>query len=259
MPGYASGLVIVLRHPDGHAAVTQQAHAAMCGQLARAWGNERFGSLDPGDSVRLAAEQHELGMLEWDRTPALDPASGLPVTVSGMDLAAHLPLRLQGPERVRDLDPYAALLVSLHHNSFYSKPPLVGLLRRNGRQINTYLARSAEFQQRLREELSTAPAEVERNWRLVRAWDGLSHQLLDDRAPCTLDAVPTANGAKAVLDLERDGDRAFTLDPWPFASERVVASAEASLLEGTYGDRESLREGLAAAPRIVLSYELVPR
>ena len=250
--------VIVLRHPAGHAAVTQQAHAAMCGQFARAWGNGPFGPLDPSDSIRLAAEQHELGMLEWDRAPAMDPATGLPVSVMGMDLATHLPLRLQGPERLRDRDPYAALLVSLHHASFYSRPPLVGRLRKGGRQINSYLERSAEFQRRLSEKLGVAPTEVERNWRLVRAWDGLSHSLLYERVPSTLDAVPVRDGKLTVLELDQ-GDEAFTLDPWPFESDRVVASAEASLLEGTFRDRETLLEGLARAPKVTLSYALVPR
>ncbi len=231
----------------------------MCGQLARAWGNEPFGAPDPSDSLHLAAEQHELGMLEWDGAPALDPDTGLPVTVSEMDLATHLPLRLRGPERIRDRDPYAALLVSLHHTSFYSQPPLVGLLRRPGRQINSYLARSAEFQRRLRDELGVADSEVERNWRLVRAWDGLSHKLLHDRVPGALGPVPTANGGSTALELSRSDEGSYALEPWPFAPERIVASADACLLEGTYRDRESLREGLATARRIELNYELVAR
>jgi len=230
----------------------------MCGELARAWGNELFGELDPSEDLYLAAEQHELGMLEWDRNPALDPHSGLPVTVQEMDLSTHLPLRLRGPERVRAQSPYAALLVSLHHTSFYAKPPRLGLLRKRGRQINSYLASSAEFQRQLREAVGAPDPQVERNWRLVRAWDGLSHCLMYDRAPGALEAVPTADGRLARLEFgARDG--VYTLDPWPFEPERVRASAEARLLEGPFSDRASLREGLAAAPRFELSYELVPR
>lgn len=230
----------------------------MCGELARAWGNERFGELDPAEDLCLAAEQHELGMLEWDRDPALDPQTGLPVTVSGMELSTHLPLRLLGPERLRAQSPYAALLVSLHHTSFYAQPPKLGLLRKRGRQINSYLAGSAEFQRQLREELGAPDPQVERNWRLVRAWDGLSHCLMYDRAPGALEAVPSADGRLARLKFgERDGHH--TLDPWPFQSERVSASTEARLLERTFSDRESLRGGLARAPQIDLSYELVPR
>src|SRR5438445_591647 len=80
-------LVIVLTHPGGHAAVAQQAHAWMCGQLARAWGNARFGVVVPAEEVCLAAEQHELGMVDWDLAPALDPDTGLPATVTRLDLS----------------------------------------------------------------------------------------------------------------------------------------------------------------------------
>jgi hypothetical protein len=228
----------------------------MCGRLAAAWGNERFGAVDPMADVVLAAEQHELGMLEWDDAPTLDSETGLPTTVNRLDVETHLPLRLQGPELLARQSGYAALLASLHHVSFYSQPPLYGLLRRPGRQIRDYLRRSSEFQERLRDELDAPEAEIERNWRLVRAWDGLSHTLMFERAPQTQRGVPGVDGMVELRVDRRDG--AHTVDPWPFASERLEVSVEARLLHGTFSDQTALQQALAGAPRIELSYELVP-
>jgi hypothetical protein len=44
---------------QGKIAITQPMHAWVSGQLARAWGNERFGTVEPSEEVCLGAEQHE--------------------------------------------------------------------------------------------------------------------------------------------------------------------------------------------------------
>ena len=44
---------------QGRIAITQPMHAWLAGQLARAWGNERFGDVEPLEEVCLGAEQHE--------------------------------------------------------------------------------------------------------------------------------------------------------------------------------------------------------
>lgn len=216
--------MIVLPHREGHAVVTQAEHARMCGVLGRAWA-------DPvSDEVILAAEQHELGMLAFDADPELDPDRGLPRTVNRMRLEAHLPLRLDGPRRLAEASPYAALLASLHHTSFYSKPPVYGLLRRPGRLIAAYLRESRAFQDELRARVDVPGQQVDRDWRLVRNWDGCAHRLM----------------------FGEDPDQ----DPWPFTPDRLALTLEARLLEGTFSDRGEMLRALASAPRIELSYEL---
>ena len=46
---------------EGLIVIGQPAHAWVSGQLARAWGNDRFGHFEPWEEVRLAAEQHDVG------------------------------------------------------------------------------------------------------------------------------------------------------------------------------------------------------
>lgn len=229
----------------------------MCGQLARAWGNQRFGPLEPAEEVCLAAEQHEVGMGAWDLEPELDLETGLPRTVTAMDPDVHLPLRMESPRRLMAQSRYAALLVSLHHTSFYDRPASIGLLRRAGRQIRDYLEQSAALQARLRETVEAGDPEIERNWRLVRTFDGLSHDLLYDRAPCGRGGVPAADGALVELSIERR-HAAHTIDPWPFTADRVLVRSEGRLLAGMFSDERSMREALVRAPWIDIGFELVP-
>jgi hypothetical protein len=249
--------LIVVRHRRGHLAVTQQSHAEMCGQLAEAWGNDRFPRPRTANDLVRAAAGHELGMLEWDREPALDPRSGLPASVKRMDPADHLPLRRLSPERLAARSEYAALLCSLHHTSFYAKPSPLRRMRRHHRLVHAYLGDERERQRALRATLRPGAAELERDWRLVRSWDAISHVLLLDRAPERVAGIPVDCDRREDISIRRSGE-GFRIDPWPFGAAEVVAGARGRLLERTYGDREEMLADLLDAPELELTYRLVP-
>ena len=245
--------MFVLGHPEGHVVVWQRAHAAMCAQLARAWGNAAFGGFEPRTIVELAAERHEMGM-DGER-PALDPATGLPKDFDALSHREHLPVQFDGPELLAEIEPYAGLLASLHHESFYRRTSPLAVLTRDGRVERRALRRAARLQQRLRAQLAPRDEEVDRNRRLVRYWDGLSHDLLYRRWPCVRRGVPATGGERHDIRLAADGDR-LTLEPWPLrsASERVSVSGR--LLRERCADEAQLRAALDAAPEVELAFVL---
>ena len=222
----------------------------MCAELAAAWGGGGFGPVEPAELLRLAAGEHELGWIAWDRSPILNPATGLPFTVIELDLQEYIRFQLDGPRLLAERSPYAALLTVHHHMSIYD---------RSGRDplVQSHLERSAAYRDELRAQVDATDDEIERNWRLIRAWDGISHELLYDWLPASRPA-PDAEGNEVELRLERD-DGAFTLAPWPFAARRVTVHARGRLLETTFTDQEQMRAALAEAPAITLEYELVER
>ena len=65
--------------PDGepHFVITMAEHTEMCGQLARAFGNDRFERLDPFEELVHVVENHDRGwdgyVLYW---PSCLPAAG---------------------------------------------------------------------------------------------------------------------------------------------------------------------------------------
>lgn len=221
----------MLRHDgDGVLAVGQASHAWLCGQLARAWGNERFGHVIPLDEVALGAEQHDVGMARWDLDPARDPVTGLPQ--SFMEMGAEVGARLwtRGPERLVTQSRYAALLAIMHGRRLYERHDLDGAPA----AVNAFLDHARDLQARLLQSLRADPFTAEhataelvaRNSQLVWIWDTLSLALLLDWAPRTLESVPTADGAIDVTLTPTGVPRTLSVSPWPFRATTVNVHCE---------------------------------
>jgi Protein of unknown function (DUF3891) len=227
---------------DGVFAIGQPAHAWLSGQLARAWGNERFGAFEPWEEVCLAAEQHDIGMAQWERRPTLNPETGLPRSFMELPLDEHLEIWWRAAPLVLSQSRYAALLVSMHGTALYERRNLDRLSPGDAGRVRAFLDGQRELQERLLASLDADPVQVRRNQRLVWTWDSLSLGLLLGWAPFQLEAVPSADGE---VDIAvEDG----ALDPWPFATSRVALRCEGRRLTGRFDDEERMREALAAAP-----------
>jgi hypothetical protein len=168
---------VLLRQDDrGVLAIGQASHAWLSGQLARGWGNEAFGPVEPWEEVCLAAEQHDVGMAAWDLEPTYDPASGLPVPFMDMALSEHLRLWMEGPRRVISQSAYAALLISLHGWRLYERRDLDRRPPEEAEQIRRFLAYQRDLQRELMTRLDghpgIDPAVLERNSLLVWASTG---------------------------------------------------------------------------------------
>src|SRR5215207_8209916 len=112
----------MLLRPDGDAviAIGQAGHAWISGQLARAWAEPVPHPL----ATQLAAEQHDVGMAQWDLTPDLDPETGRPVPFTKMALETHLGLWSAAPQRLLTQSVLAALAVSLQATRLYERRDL---------------------------------------------------------------------------------------------------------------------------------------
>jgi hypothetical protein len=264
---------MVLRHDDaGVLAVGQASHAWLCGQLARAWGNERFGAVEPRDEVALGAEQHDVGMARWDLEPARHPETGLPR--SFVDMGAHVNAALwsAGPQRLVTQSRYAALLAIMHGHRLYEHFDLEAATPADAEAVRAFLGHAAELERSLLDALRsdpvaaphTTPERVARNSQLVWTWDLISLALLLDWAPRTLEAVPTADAGAVDLALEwipgRGGrELVASLHPWPFAAaSEVRIHCEGRRLAGGFPDDGALARGLAEASWETVEFTLVP-
>ena len=258
----------MLLHTDkrGVLAVGQQSHAWISGQLARAWGNERFGAVEPYEEVCLGAEQHDIGMADWDLAPARNPDSGLPRSFMEMPIETHLDLWTAGPRRLVAQSRYAALLASIHGYRLYEHRDLTRLAPVDAEQVREFLGRQRRFQAELLESLRADPATaaaareetIARNSQLVWTWDTLSLAVCLDWAPYTAADVPTAGDPVAMRLAPAEQPRRFTLDPWPFASDNVILRCEGRRLRGPYHDDDQLSAAWAAAAWETIEFELSP-
>jgi hypothetical protein len=251
---------MLLREDDrGVLAIGQPSHAWISGQLARAWGNARFGEVEPREEVCLAAEQHDIGMAAWDLEPTFNPETGLPHSFIQMPLAVHLSLWGAAARRLLRQSRYAALLTSMHGVRLYELRDLSKLPPADAEAIRAYFAEQRAFQAELRASLQTDPAVIQRGSDLLWGWDYLSLGLCLGWAPCTAKGMPTADRSPVDVQLTPAGDSGVAIDPWPFAADRLTVHCEGQRLDPEgYANENELRAGLDAAPWETLTIELLP-
>jgi hypothetical protein len=250
--------MLLRRDGDAVIAIGQPAHAWLSGQFARAWGNRRFGAVEPREEVCLAAEQHDIGMAAWDERPELNPRTGLPRSFMELEFDVHLAIWSAAARLVVPQSRYAAVLVSMHGTALYERRDLARMAPGDAKRVRTFLAEQRALQEGLLATLRADPltaataaeAVVRRNQRLVWAWDSLSLALLLDWAPYDLKAVPAADGEVTVTL------RGATLDPWPFGAERQTFRCEGRRLAGRYDDEDELAAAFARAPWVTLEIGL---
>jgi Protein of unknown function (DUF3891) len=226
--------------------IGQPSHAWISGQLARAWGNERFGPVEPFEEVCLAAEQHDVGWSTRDLEPLFDPARGLPRSFMEMPLEIHLGLFTEGPRRLLTQSGYAALLVSMHGRRLYERRDLDRVSASDADTIRRFLAAQRQFEALLLDGLRADPAQVERNSRLIWTWDYLSLALCLGWDPATAKRCPAADGE---LDIELSARAGvFGLEPWPLRVPELTVHCEGRRLSGTADSEQALREAFERAP-----------
>ena len=240
---------------DGALAIGQLSHSWLAGQLARGWGNERFGGVEPRAPIVLGAAQHDIGWAHFDLEPRFNPDTGLPRSFLELTVEDHLAIWTDAPVELLSQSLWAALVVSMHGASLSE-------LRANGvpeqapivqPHIDAEHARQADLCARL----GVSEAQAERTRRQMWTWDGVSLALCNGWRPFTSRDVPDANGELVGVELRSHGDWASTLDPWPFAADRVEVECEARRLAPRYDDEAAMRRGFAAAPVETLVFTLV--
>jgi hypothetical protein len=237
-------------------AIGQASHAWLSGQLARAWGNERFPAPSPREEVCLAATQHDIGWTEWDLHPTLNPKDGRPYSFMDMpDLTAHIALWRAAPDKLLGQSVYAALLVSMHGTALYARRDLDELPDAEGDLVRRYLDAERSRQAELRGRLNADDGQLARNQRLIWTWDSMSLAVCLPWDPHTATRVPTADG-DADVEMHTTAPDRFQVHPWPFTPPEIRVYCEARRLTGRYGSERELQVALATGPLERLSFTL---
>src|SRR4051812_977686 len=245
--------MVLYETDDGVVCIGQASHAWVSGQLARRWGNERFARPEPFDEVCLGAEQHDVGMAEWDRLPELDPETGLPRSFMAMPLATHLELWSKAPSKVLTQSPYAALIVSMHGRALYDRGDTMEPGTDDSEAVARFVDEQNAFQRDLIANLGESQERADRNQVLVWALDFLSLAPLMGWIPDTIPAPTHPGEPHAELEVKPAGDLALTVDPWPFGEDELRIRYQGRRLDRTFDDQDELHAALAVAPWVTIT------
>jgi len=248
--------VLVRGEDDGALAIGQLSHSWLSGQLARAWGNERFQPPEPFEEVVLGAQQHDIGWALADLEPRLNRDTGLPRGFLETTVEEHLAIWRDAPDRLISQSLDAALVVSMHGRSL-SQLRAAGSDGPDLRLLDEHIADEQARQALLCERLGISDAQAERTRRQMWTWDGMSLSLCLGWRPFTAKDVPSREGLLDVA-LHDGGEGRCLVDPWPFTGTCVRVHCEGRRLDGGLRDQHELREAFAAARTVRLEFLLEP-
>jgi len=252
--------------PDRTIAISQTSHSWVSGQLARAWGNDRFARFEPYEQICYAAEQHDIGFLDWETQPTLNAWTGLPYTFEELPESIHLEIWRRGINQLMPVCYYASLVVSLHFcnlcERFHRNPP-------DRPEVVNFLQEQSEHQKRARETLGrdqllehAVASEVLAYHRdLIAVWDLLSLELCRGRSPeFRLPNVPVSSAKRVDLVVRQTGKgkTIWEVDPWPFATRALTTFCEGRVFRERFTDTEKMQLSLSNTDRVTVQFSFVP-
>ncbi|WP_340098473.1 DUF3891 family protein [Salinibaculum salinum] len=235
--------------------VTQPAHAALAGRLARMWVREAD-TTDP--EVAMAVYNHDNGWWAHDRCPHLTD-DGTPAGVGDVPPETWVEFYESGIDSVVQLDPYAGLLASMHGSGLRRErygltdgPPsdhpaydeFVDREERRQRQLASELpagrlSSADENALSTLHETGTVDDSESRLWRayrLLETWDICSIALCTATAGATTE-IPTAPAADVLV--EAVDDATVTVVPYPFETSPLTVQVPTRTVDKESFDTES--------------------
>jgi Protein of unknown function (DUF3891) len=235
--------------PSGVLAISQLTHAWISGQILRAW------SEPLGKPLLLAAEQHDIGWMDWETAPSFDPRTGRPHLFRDIGAAEHAPMWAKGVERALGAwGAHVALLISRHGGVIYRRYADRHRAREaDAEAAQRFLDAQAPIEMSWARALDLTPASLDRETMLLAFVDTLSLALCGElKTPLTLQA-PDRHGNVLEMQLVERPDRPFefVLSPWPFGEDRVAVEGEARPLpaEGRFSSEDEMRAWFFAPKR----------
>lgn len=212
----------------------------MCGQFARAFGNDRFEPLAPLDLMIYVISNHDAGWTEFDRDPVTDEQTGLPYNL--VDTPAHhiTVTSRRSPDFNEQRHAYCGLISSMHSWGLYngryglSNLVLIDKIPPQDRPLaDRMLEDELNRQQRLKVEIAKDPQlagqlggpRLFQNYKQLQFIDLLAlyfnriHR--DERSQQSFEHVPLNAQQETAVTIRPRRPGVYTLSPFPFAPNRA--------------------------------------
>ena len=280
--------MMVQTAPEGekHFVMTMLEHMDLCAQMARAYGNERFEALHPFDEVLYAVANHDRGWDDYDQQPIVDPQSGLPFIMAKTPPNDAVKTNRGSPDFNEAHHPYSGLLSSMHTWGLYNKrygfsrfvlrgrpgTTSIPVAESNRTMIDGMLDGEIKRQDKLKAKLAESPAtrnliedrHLFQNYKQLQFFDTLSLYFhlyhASERGNETYIHVPMTADEDATIEVRQISDRVYSLDPFPFAGDRLTLVCKGRYTSPLPADCDRTAAGtiLRSLPADSQTYELVP-
>jgi hypothetical protein len=244
---------------SGDLAISQLSHAWISGQILRAW-DENL-----GEALLLAAEQHDIGWMDWETAPSFNPQTGRPHLFREIGASVHAPMWTHGVERaLAAWGAHVALLISRHGGVIYRRyTDRHRVAEADAEAAQRFLETQAPIEADWADMLGLAASALKKETALVALVDTLSLALCGElKAPLDVEA-PGRNGDKITMQLTERPDHPFDffLSPWPFRENVLTVEGEARPLPGAgrFSDEAGMRRWLALPKRVMFRARLMSR
>jgi Protein of unknown function (DUF3891) len=273
--------------PEGepHFVLTMAEHTDMCGQMARAFGNDRFERPEPFDQMVHIVSNHDRGWDPYDSNPAIDPSTRLPYIMVRTPSPDALKTNRGSPDFNEAHHPYCGLLSSMHSWGLYNgrygfsnfvirtqSTTSIAVVDTYRPQIDAMLAYEEGRQARLKSTLAAdaatrqwvATPHLFQNYKQLQFFDTLSIYFhlrhASERGEQTYIHVPMNEAEDTPLTLKKLDERTYSLDPFPFAGDRLTLTCRGRYATPFPEDFPPERVGAALRelPADRQVYEIVP-
>jgi len=241
----------------GVIAISQLTHAWWSGQMLRAW-DETF-----PEPLLLAAEQHDIGWLDWEMAPSFNPRTGRPHLFREVGASTHAPMWAMGVNRAFNAwGAHVALLISRHGGVIYRRyTDRHHLTKEDAAAARAYIAGQAPIEAQWALQLCFSETSLQRESALVALVDALSLAACGElKTPLELQAPDRAGYMTSIRVVQRERHPfEFVVTPWPFREKALRLEGEGRRLppEGRFADEGAMRAWFASAERVVVHALLV--
>ena len=220
-------------------------HMALAARMARAFGNENFEPVGPGEESHYAIANHDAGWADLDARFLIDPETGFPFDLAETPFELIRTTSRGSPDFNERHHPFSGLISSMHswglYNGRYGLSDIVLLDRvaeQNLDEARSMLDDERQRQERLKRELQkdpeTAPWVSEptlmKTYKQLQFFDTLAlyfnriHE--GAREAAVFPHVPKSETEDADVTVTPLGDTIYAVDPYPFSTDPLTLEFE---------------------------------
>jgi hypothetical protein len=252
-------------------------HTALCGQFARAFGNDIFEPLSPLDLMVYVIAHHDAGWSEFDRDPVTDAQTSLPYNLIDTPAEYITVTSRLSPDFNERQHPFCGLMSSMHSWGLYngryglSNLVLIDKIPPQDRPIaDVMLAGELERQRRLKDAVAKDPSTADRleekklfqNYKQLQFIDTLALYFNrvhpSERGEQTFQHVPRNADEDLAITIRPVKDGIYALSPFPFAPTAAEFAFAGRHVRPHENETGSWTELLRRSPTQWERFRLVP-